>query len=191
MAATSTTSAPIAEVRGYYPLTKQFTLVGRAIGGTIQGWDGQDVRIVDDFYKGGETIRGFATAGIGPRDPTTGKSYGGKTFYAGTTEIRFPLPFVPDDLGFGGAVFADAGTLYGTDAASFAAKFCAKSTNAATCAATPFATPEDSDGIRSSVGGSIIWNSPIGPLRADFAWALTKEYFDQTQVFRFGAATKF
>jgi outer membrane protein insertion porin family len=181
----------IAEVRGYYPLTKQFTLVGRAIGGTIQGWDGQDVRIVDDFYKGGETIRGFATAGIGPRDPTTGESYGGKTFYAGTTEIRFPLPFVPDDLGFGGAVFADAGTLYGTDAASFAAKFCAKSTNAATCAATPFATPEDSDGIRSSVGGSIIWNSPIGPLRADFAWALTKEYFDQTQVFRFGAATKF
>ncbi len=186
----------IAEVRGYYPLTKQFTLVGRAIGGNIEGWGGQDVRIVDDFFKGGETVRGFATAGLGPRDPNTGESYGGKNFYAATTEIRFPLPFIPDDLGFGGAVFADAGTLYGTDAAAFAAKFCAKPANAATtcnpaAGGTLFTQPEDSSNIRASVGGSILWNSPIGPLRADFAWALMKESFDQTQVFRFGAATKF
>ena len=41
------------------------------------------------------------------------------------------------------------------------------------------------------VGCSLIWNSPIGPLRADFAYALLKEQFDQTQVFRFGAATRF
>jgi outer membrane protein insertion porin family len=144
---------------------------------------------VDDFYKGGETIRGFATAGIGPRDFATGESYGGKTFYAGTAEIRFPLPFIPDDLGFGGAVFADAGTLYGTDALKFATKYCASHT----CSpATPLSSSiQDSEAIRSSVGGSILWNSPIGPLRADFAYALTKESFDQTQVFRFGAATKF
>jgi outer membrane protein insertion porin family len=178
----------IAEIRGYYPLTKQFTLVGRAIGGNIQGWNGQDVRIVDDFYKGGETVRGFATAGIGPRDLVTGEAYGGKTFYAGTAEVRFPLPFIPDDLGFGGAVFADAGTLYGTDAFKFAKKYC----DTHTCATPPsVATIQDSDAIRSSVGGSILWNSPIGPLRADFAYALSKESFDQTQVFRFGAATKF
>jgi outer membrane protein insertion porin family len=179
----------IAEIRGYYPLTKQFTLVGRAIGGNIQGWNGQDVRIVDDFYKGGETVRGFATAGIGPRDLGTGEAYGGKNFYAATAEVRFPLPFVPDDLGFGGAVFADAGTLYGTDAYKFAKKYCASHTCTPT---TPLASSiEDSDAIRSSVGGSILWNSPIGPLRADFAYALSKEAFDQTQVFRFGAATKF
>ena len=45
--------------------------------------------------------------------------------------------------------------------------------------------------VRASVGASLIWNSPIGPLRADFGWALLKEQFDQTQIFRFGAATKF
>jgi outer membrane protein insertion porin family len=182
----------VAEVRGYYPLTREFTLVGRAIGGNIQGWNGQDVRIVDDFYKGGETIRGFATAGIGPRDPWTGQTYGGKNFYAATTEVRFPLPFIPDDLGFSGAVFADAGTLYGTDAFKFANKYC--SSHPMVCGKGTINSPvppEDSEAIRSSVGGSIIWNSPIGPLRADFAWALAKESFDQTQVFRFGAATKF
>ncbi|HWJ18365.1 MAG TPA: BamA/TamA family outer membrane protein, partial [Geobacterales bacterium] len=50
---------------------------------------------------------------------------------------------------------------------------------------------DDSDAIRASVGASLIWNSPIGPLRADFGYAILKEAFDQTQVFRFGAATKF
>ena len=103
----------VAEARGYYPLTSYLTLVGRAIGGNIQGWDGQYVRTVDDFFKGGETIRGFAPSDLGPRDATTGDPYGGKNFYAGTAEVRFPLPFVPEDLGFSGAVFADAGSVWG------------------------------------------------------------------------------
>ncbi len=179
----------IAEARAYYPLSKEFTLVGRAIGGNIMGWNGQDVRIVDDFFKGGETVRGFATAGLGPRDANTGDSLGGKNFYAATTEIRFPLPFVPDDLGFGGAIFADAGTLYGTDAAKFTTKYCAA--NVSVCNTSPPGAVENSSAIRASVGASILWNSPVGPLRADFAYALLKEPFDQTQVFRFGAATKF
>ncbi len=183
----------IAELRGYYPLTKDFTLVGRAIGGNIQGWNGQDVRTVDDFFKGGETIRGFAPSGLGPRDALTTDPYGGKNFYAGTTEIRFPLPFVPEDLGFGGAVFADAGSVWGTDAGKFAAEYLAKHNG---CAGAGLPVPcytgvEDSDAVRASVGASLIWNSPIGPLRADFGYAILKEQFDQTQVFRFGAATKF
>jgi outer membrane protein insertion porin family len=45
--------------------------------------------------------------------------------------------------------------------------------------------------IRSSVGGSILWNSPLGPLRLDIAKALTKEAFDKEQLVRFGASTKF
>jgi outer membrane protein insertion porin family len=183
----------VAEGRAYYPITKEITLVGRAIGGNIMGWNGQDVRTVDDFFKGGETIRGFAPSGIGPRDPVTGDPLGGKTFWAATTEVRFPLPFVPDDLGFGGAIFADAGTLYGTDAQKLANAYLVR--HGGSCAAAGFAYAcnlvDDSDAIRASVGASLIWNSPIGPLRADFGYALLKENFDQTQVFRFGAATKF
>ncbi len=178
----------VAEARGYYPLTKDFTLVGRALAGNIFNWDGGYVRTVDDFYKGGECVRGFATAGLGPRDPSTGDALGGKNFYCATTEVRFPLPFVPEDMGFGGAIFADAGSLWGTDANGLAKAYLAKTGGVwdpATMAAL------DSDAVRASVGASLIWNSPIGPLRADFGWALLKEQFDQTQVFRFGAATKF
>ncbi|MGO8952461.1 MAG: outer membrane protein assembly factor BamA [Rhodomicrobium sp.] len=194
----------VAEGRGYYPLTRDITLVGRALGGTITNWNGGDIRTVDDFYKGGETIRGFATAGLGPRDILSQDSLGGKNFYAGTTEIRFPIPFIPEDMGFGGAIFADAGSVWGTDADKLALAYLAKNGNQCpggaglnTVGKAPLSTgicyqgTFDSDALRASVGASLIWNSPIGPLRADFGWAVLKQEFDQTQIFRFGAATKF
>ncbi|MBX2806004.1 MAG: outer membrane protein assembly factor BamA [Hyphomicrobiales bacterium] len=157
----------VAEARGYYPLYEGITLVGRVIGGYITGWGGQNVEAVDAFFKGGETIRGFDSAGIGPRDE--GDAVGGNIFYAGTLEVRFPIPLLPEELGFGGAVFADAGNLYDSD---FDAQF-------------------DEDIIRSSVGASLLWDSPVGPLRADFAWVITKADFDEEELFRFGASTKF
>ncbi len=160
------------EGRAYYPIMKKITLVGRVIAGHIEGWGGRELRLSDGFYKGGETVRGFDRAGFGPRDAVTGDAVGGKIFAGATAEVRFPLPFLPEDLGMSGALFADAGTLFDPVATS---------TN----------TINDSSGIRSSVGASLLWNSPMGPLRADFAYVLTKEEFDDTQVFRFGAATPF
>ncbi len=187
------------EVRAYYPLTKDFTLVGRGLAGNIFNWNNGDVRTVDDFYKGGECVRGFAPAGLGPRDQLTGDALGGKNFYCATAEVRFPLPFIPEDMGFGGAIFADAGSVWGTDADKLAQAYL--SANGNNCPAGGgqntkgvgpcWAGTQDSANVRASVGGSLIWNSPIGPLRADFGYALLKEQFDQTQVFRFGAATKF
>ncbi len=58
----------VVDGRGYYPLTQKIILVGRVQGGAIEGWGGQDVRLTDLFFKGGETIRGFERAGYGPRD---------------------------------------------------------------------------------------------------------------------------
>jgi outer membrane protein insertion porin family len=164
----------VAEARAYYPVYEGITLVGRLIGGNILGFGGQDVRAVDAFFKGGDLIRGFDSAGLGPRDPTTGDALGGTTFYGGTLELRFPFPFIPDELGFSGAVFADAGSVFGTDVPS-----------------SLVPGIQDADSIRSSVGASLLWNSPLGPLRADFAYVLTAEDFDEQEFFRFGASTKF
>jgi outer membrane protein insertion porin family len=169
-----------ADLRAYYPLTQDIVLAGRTMGGTITGWGGQSVRVVDAFYKGGETIPGFAPAGIGPRDATTGDALGGTTFYSATTELRFPLPFVPQDLGLSGAVFTSAGTLFGTDAQKFAAAYAAKNGVPNTLAV------QDTSSLRSSAGGSLVWDSPIGGLRVDFAGAITKAPFDKTQVVGFG-----
>ena len=88
--------------------------------------------------------------------------------------MQFPIPILPRELGFKGAVFADAGTLFDTDAA------------------VDQRSPSSTDpSIRSSVGGSILWASPLGPLRADFAHVITSEGYDKTQFFRFGGGTRF
>ncbi|MFA5899520.1 MAG: BamA/TamA family outer membrane protein, partial [Hyphomicrobium sp.] len=178
-----------AEARGYYPITDNITFVARAIGGSITGWGGEDVRLIDLFFKGGETVRGFDRAGYGPRDLNTGDALGGQYYWATTAEIRFPIPFVPDDLGISGAVFADAGSLWGasigdTPTGCGAGFQNSNGTYNAVCLA-------DSSAIRSSVGASIMWASPVGPIRMDFAKTLTKESYDDEQFFRFGAATKF
>lgn len=173
------------EGRAYYPITEKITLVGRLIGGHIEGWGGDDVRLLDLYYKGGETVRGFERAGYGPRDQVTGDALGGKTFWAATAEVRFPLPFIPEELGMSGAFFADAGSL-------FEAGDLAKRLNGTIDPVTGNTLVlGDSDLIRTSVGASILWNSPVGPLRLDVAHALTKESYDKDELIRFGASTKF
>ena len=152
----------------------------RVQGGNITGL-GQPVAIGDNFFKGGETVRGFAPLGYGPRDTSSGTgdnvALGGKNYVAATAEVQFPLPLIPPDFGLKGAVFADAGMLWGVDMP-------------AGCGG-PCAQRADDMAIRSSVGASIMWASPFGPLRADFAQALTKQSYDSTQVFRLGAGAAF
>jgi outer membrane protein insertion porin family len=181
----------VADVRGYYPITNKITLVGRTQGGAIEGWSGNDLRLTDLFFKGGETLRGFKRAGYGPRDAcesvVTGKrisdcrrdSIGGKYYWATTAELRFPFPLIPDNLGMQGAIFLDAGSLWDP------------SQRALDAVAEEGSFIFDSSEVRMSTGFSIIWQSPLGPLRADIAEALLKADFDRTELFRFGASTNF
>jgi outer membrane protein insertion porin family len=176
------------EARTYYPITENITFVGRLIGGHVEGWGGQEVRLLDLYYKGGETVRGFDRAGYGPRDLLTGDSLGGTTFWAATAEARFPLPLIPEDFGMSGAVFADAGSLFGAGAL---AKSLSNQCGVAAPDPAKGVCLADEASVRSSVGVGLLWNSPLGPLRLDYAYALTKESFDETQLIRFGASTKF
>jgi outer membrane protein insertion porin family len=45
--------------------------------------------------------------------------------------------------------------------------------------------------VRASAGASIIWESPLGPLRLDISKPFIKERFDDEQLIRFGASTRF
>jgi outer membrane protein insertion porin family len=183
------------EGRYYYPITEKITLVTRVVAGHIGPWGGQDVRLVDLYYKGGETVRGFNRGGFGPRDLLTNDALGGDTFWAATAEVRYPIPFIPDELGMSGAAFVDAGSLFGAGAL-------AKSLDGH-CGETPTINPvsgvasysgvclADSSAVRASAGVSLIWNSPLGPLRLDVAKAFLKESYDSEQLIRFGASTKF
>ena len=174
------------EGRAYYPIADKVTLVGRVIGGHIQGWGGQDVRLLDMFYKGGETVRGFYRAGIGPRDGNTRDALGGENFWAATAEVRFPLPLLPEELGISGAVFADAGSVFGV---SGQVKKLPQGSQDIGNRNQIFL--QDDASVRSSVGASIMWQSPVGPLRLDYAHVLSKETYDRVQQIRFGASTNF
>ena len=167
------------EGRAYYPVTEKVTLVGRVIGGHIQGWGGDDVRLSDLYYRGGESIRGFKKGGFGPRDLQTDDAIGGTNYWAATAELRFPIPFIPDDIGISGAVFADAGSLWGAN--DLAKRLDAEQQ----------ITLVDVNEFHSSVGVSLLWNSPVGPLRVDYSSILSEQAFDKEELLRFGAQTKF
>ena len=154
----------------YYPVAAKWTLSFLGSAGYIKGIGGEDVRISDRFFIGGDDMRGFANAGIGPRDKNTNDALGGNTYYVGTTELRFPLG-LPDDLGVSGAVFTDVGSLWNLDSVGV--------------------NILDKNSARVSSGFGMLWSSPFGPIRIDLAKALVKEDFDQTELFRFSFGTRF
>jgi outer membrane protein insertion porin family len=162
----------VGEARAYYPVSDEITAVGRTTGGIITGWGGQDVRLLDLFYRGGESVRGFAVAGYGPRDTLSANqdALGGRMFFTTSAELLFQLPGVPQDLGLRGAVFADAGSLWGVN------KTAASLPGLAGNSLTP----------RASAGVGVAWDSPLGALRVDYAFPILKQPYDKTQALSFG-----
>jgi outer membrane protein insertion porin family len=185
------------DVRYYQSFFSDFVGLFRLQGGHIAGWGDDGLRMLDHFFLGPTIVRGFAPQGIGPRDLTPGTNLdalGGSLYWGATVEVQFPIFGVPKDIGVKAAVFADAGSLWsykGPSPAELAIQFPGQTI-----------TPSDDDmKVRSSIGASIIWDSPFGPIRIDYAYALTKEECgpfivggpscDKTQAFRFSGGTRF
>jgi outer membrane protein insertion porin family len=182
-----------------WPVNDQLVGLIHLQGGILQNWGGQADEVINNFNLGPSLVRGFAPGGIGPRDISpgidpAGNSLGGTRYWGASTEVQFPIWGVPKEVGLKGAVFADAGALWGFNGQT-------NFTNGA--AVTPSNTfplftqgntitvGDDTMQVRTSVGASIIWSSPLGPIRFDFAKAITKNQFDQTQFFRFSGGTTF
>jgi outer membrane protein insertion porin family len=171
-----------ADTRNYYELFPDIIGVLHLQGGVMNGWGGQNVRMLDNFQMGPNLVRGFAPSGIGPRDITpytTQDALGGTMFWGASVEAQTPLYFLPKEVGIKLAVYADAGSLW---------NYQAETSWAATGETLQIG---DDKSIRSSVGVGLIWDSPLGPLRFDLAYALTKQTYDRTQFFRFSGGTKF
>ena len=187
---------PSVEARYYYPISDKIVLVGRAIGGHIVGWGGEDVRMLDLYYKGGETIRGFSRSGLGPRDLLTGDALGGTTFWAATAELRFPLAFVPSDIGISSAVFVDAGSLYGAGAS-------AKALNAKCNEPGTYKIQHRGDDLSRRLPGQLERLAKLRRCQPDLELSSgsaasrrrkghqEKKSYDDEQLIRFGASTRF
>ncbi len=159
----------------YQPLafltgSRQWTLSFRGSIGYLFQY-GEKERIIDNYFLGGENLRGFKIGGVGPRDLSTNDALGGRFIWTQSTEVRFPMPFLSEDLGVFGRAFVDVGDL--TDPG--------------------FTGPNvvDTGGPRVGAGVGVTWRSPFGVVNVDISQAVVKEDFDQTETIRFGFGTRF
>lgn len=148
------------------------TLRATLEGGALTTF-GADSRLNDRFFLTAAKMRGFAPAGVGPRDLTVANrdALGGNYFAVARFESEFPLG-LPEEFGFSGGAFFDVGSVWGLDN-------------------TGGGAVDDDLYWRATAGVSLFWQTPIGPLRFNFSRPLQKENYDKGQVFDLTIATQF
>jgi outer membrane protein insertion porin family len=193
------------DAKYYTPLVADIVGLVHLQGGLLTEVGNNPIRMLDQFQMGPNLVRGFAPNGIGPRDInpfSTQDAVGGTKYWGASLELQMPFWFLPKEMGLKGAVYADAGGLYDytgptNNVATGEVNLpgCIPPTNnpklppaAGTCLGLQL---DNSQVVRTSVGFGLIWASPFGPLRFDYAIPITQGPHDILQQFRFGGGTSF
>lgn len=135
-------------------------------------------------YQLGAIMRGFQTGASGPRDFSLANQnvLGGTRFFSVQMEAQFPLG-LPDEYNIKGGVFADIGSVWGVDNIGGLAP----AVNMVSATGVDYNKMH----VRATLGVSLFWESPLGPLRFDFSRPLRKLAEDKTQNFDFSIVSKF
>lgn len=148
----------------YHPLTKEYTLLLNGQIGYADGYDQKPLPFYKVFYLGGvNSLRGYETATIGPKD-SNGDSLGGSHMMLANIEFLFPFPGLQKDRSVRLSWFVDAGMVGET---------------------------YDFNEVRYSTGIGFSWYSPVGPLKLSFGKALNPEPDDRLQAIQFTLGTVF
>ncbi len=131
------------------------------------------------YFAGGiRTVRGFESNSLGPRDPVSGYAIGGNMRVTAGADYIFPIPFVekpPSSVRF--SAFLDIGNVFLNNFHTFDAE--------------PGETGFQADQLRSSYGLSLVWISPIGPLRFSYADTINDVPGDDLRAFQFSIGSFF
>ena len=160
-------------VRGQYlkPFYFNTFVVGlEAEAGLIEGL-GEKVTRSNRFILGGREVRGFESAGIGPRDQGDNSAVGGNKYYVASANITSSYG-IDKDLGIRWTTFVDAGTLWDTDYPEGVIK------------------PTDTS-VRTSFGYGILWDTALGPMSFVWAYPISEEPHDRSKVFQFNFGGRF
>jgi len=146
----------------YFPLTRRFAFRARGELGYGGGYgDTGDLPFFANFFAGGiRSVRGYETYSLGPRD-SNGRPLGGAFLVTGGLELIFPPPFGQAAQTMRLSAFVDAGNVF-RNAGEF-----------------------DAAELRYSVGVTLQWMSPLGPLAFSLAAPLNARSGDDTQAFQF------
>ncbi|MGB8400723.1 outer membrane protein assembly factor BamA [Bradyrhizobium sp.] len=190
------------DAKYYTPLVSDIVGLIHAQGGILNQLGNNELRMLDHFQMGPNLVRGFAPNGIGPRDINpfgTRDALGGTKYWGLSAELQMPFWFLPKEVGLKGSIYADAGGLFDYKGPTSWAQTgevnvpgciapTTNPTSPGTCLGLQY---DDSKVVRTSAGVGLIWASPFGPLRFDYAVPITKGRFDRVQQFRFGGGTSF
>ena len=154
----------------FYTIADYYTFKFFINGGYVEGYGGEDVRLAQRYFLGGNTMRGFESGGISARDKKTGDALGGNWMVWGGAELAFPLGL--DELGIRGRTFVDIGTTGKPDKID-------NINDPINYSSSP----------RVSVGFGFEWTSPMGKIDIDFGFPVVKEKYDETEVFRLNFGT--
>ncbi|MEM6577818.1 MAG: outer membrane protein assembly factor BamA [Pseudomonadota bacterium] len=120
---------------------------------------GDPSRAIDRYTQ--QIMRGFDPNGMGPIQED--EFLGGNFFAVAQFDVEFPIG-LPRELGVTGGLFYDVGSIWGID--------------------DVIGVAESTDFIaRQTVGISLFWESPFGPLRLNLSEPLSKEPGDITRAF--------
>jgi outer membrane protein insertion porin family len=149
----------------YWPVYGDLVLMARADLGYGGGMSGKPLPFFKAFFAGGvNSVRGYDTASLGPRD-SFGNALGGRRKIIGNLEVFYPI--LKGDKAVRASAFIDAGEIYANgDQPQF-------------------------ESFRYSAGVGIAWSSPIGPLKFSYAIPLNSREGDRQQRFQFQAGTTF
>ena len=145
----------------------------------------KNVKINNEFFLGGDNLRGFNYAGIGPRAKVLtngtysdtnykGDSLGGDYYYLGQVEVKVPIN-IQKELGLFGTVFVDAGEVFKPSIANLVP-----------------GQYFNERGIRAAYGVGFGFKTPMGPIKISYAIPFKKKRFDQIDRFEVSfTASKF
>jgi outer membrane protein insertion porin family len=174
----------VAKAGYYYPIADGWVLNARIEGGDVIGI-GEMVNIESRFFIGGDNLRGFRVAGIGPRDVTTHDPLGGDYYYVGSLETSIPLG-LPQEYGIKAFGFSDFGALGGIQESNAPVR----GFNNVLITPSPNGIFQ-SFALRASAGIGVSWKSPFGLVRVNIAYPFLKESLDKGQVLNFNFGSHF
>ena len=139
------------------------------------------VPLPERLYAGGATsLRGFSINSAGPRDLQTGYPVGGTAVIVNQAELRLPpptLPIVGNNLSF--VIFHDMGNVFQNASDMFPSFTRFHQPNQSTCydvsSAAVVASHVGTCNFNywsHAIGLGLRYSTPVGPLRADFAYNL-------------------
>ena len=173
----------VARAGYYYPIADGWVLNARIEAGDVVGI-GEKVNIESRFFVGGDNLRGFRVAGIGPRDVTTHDPLGGDYYYTGSLETSIPLG-LPQEYGIKMFGFTDFGALGGIEESNKTLLI-----NGVSVSPDPGGIFQ-SFALRASAGIGVSWKSPFGLVRVNIAYPFLKQSLDKGQVLNFNFGSHF